>query len=214
VPRGRPAPSGAQDPPHRRLADSVTEPAQFTVHPAIFPGWVLPDKPLYQVADLRAGARPAWPVRVRPFACDQLAVPGQQCARRDEPMGAQHSWEQPGQRRQDRPVGPVRPGPGDLTAEHRDRPPGSQLVAGGAALIKIALEPGGSQGAPWSGHQVGSPPPWPIPSLEVVRRLSRRPTRTTASSPRISAGPRAPGWRWRRAWTSGPTSPVIRSRPS
>src|SRR6266704_4531093 len=42
-----------------------------------------------------------------------------------------------------------------------------QLVAGGAALIKIALEPGGSPGAPWTGgHQLGSPPPWPIPSLE------------------------------------------------
>jgi len=46
-----------------------------------------------------------------------------------------------------------------------------QLVAGGAALIKIALEPGGSPGAPWSGHQPGSPPPWPIPSLEVVRAI-------------------------------------------
>jgi len=47
----------------------------------------------------------------------------------------------------------------------------SQLVAGGAALIKIALEPGGSPGAPWSGHQPGSPPPWPMPSLEVVRAI-------------------------------------------
>ncbi len=46
-----------------------------------------------------------------------------------------------------------------------------QLVAGGAALIKIALEPGGSPGAPWSGHQLGSPPPWPIPSLAVVRAI-------------------------------------------
>jgi cytosine/adenosine deaminase-related metal-dependent hydrolase len=46
-----------------------------------------------------------------------------------------------------------------------------QLVAGGAALIKVALGPGGSPGAPWSGHQLGSPPPWPIPSLEVVRAI-------------------------------------------
>lgn len=46
-----------------------------------------------------------------------------------------------------------------------------RLVAGGAALIKIALEPGGSPGAPWSGHQLGSPPPWPILSLEVVRAI-------------------------------------------
>lgn len=46
-----------------------------------------------------------------------------------------------------------------------------RVVAGGAALIKIALEPGGSPGAPWSGHQPGSPPPWPIPSPEVVRAI-------------------------------------------
>jgi imidazolonepropionase-like amidohydrolase len=47
----------------------------------------------------------------------------------------------------------------------------ARLVVGGAALIKIALEPGGSPGAPWSGHQLGSPPPWPMPSLEVVRAI-------------------------------------------
>jgi imidazolonepropionase-like amidohydrolase len=46
-----------------------------------------------------------------------------------------------------------------------------RLVAGGAALIKIALEPGGSPGAPWSGHQLGAPPPWPIPAPEVVRAI-------------------------------------------
>ncbi len=38
-----------------------------------------------------------------------------------------------------------------------------RLVAGGAAFIKIALEPGGSPGAPWtSGHQPAYPPPWPV----------------------------------------------------
>jgi hypothetical protein len=44
-----------------------------------------------------------------------------QRARRDQPMGAQHGWKQPGQCSQDRPVDPVRLGPGDLTPEHRDR---------------------------------------------------------------------------------------------
>jgi hypothetical protein len=51
---------------------------------------------------------------------DQAAVPGQQRSRRDEPVGAQHSWQLPGQRRQDGTVGPVRPGPGHLTAEPYD----------------------------------------------------------------------------------------------
>jgi imidazolonepropionase-like amidohydrolase len=47
-------------------------------------------------------------------------------------------------------------------------------VAGGAALIKVAVEPGGSAGAPWSGghqHADADPPPWPIPSLEVLRAI-------------------------------------------
>jgi hypothetical protein len=57
---------------------------------------------------------------MRPFACDQAAVPGQQRARRDEPMAAQHSWQQPGQRCQDCAVGPVGLGPGGLTAEYID----------------------------------------------------------------------------------------------
>jgi hypothetical protein len=44
-----------------------------------------------------------------------------------------------------------------------------RLVAGGAAVIKIALEPGGEPGAPWSlGHHAGAAPPWPIASPEIV----------------------------------------------
>ena len=60
------------------------------------------------------------PVRVRPFAGDQAAVPGQHRARSDEPVGAQHGWQAQGQCGQDGTVGPVRRGPGDLTAKHRD----------------------------------------------------------------------------------------------
>jgi len=41
--------------------------------------------------------------------------PGQQHPSRDEPPGSQRGWQQPGQRRQDRPVSPVRLRPGDLT---------------------------------------------------------------------------------------------------
>jgi len=44
----------------------------------------------------------------------------QQRARRDEPVGAQPSWQQPGQRGQDGPVGPVRLRPGDLPPDYRD----------------------------------------------------------------------------------------------
>lgn len=45
------------------------------------------------------------------------------------------------------------------------------LVSSGAAVIKIALEPGGSPGAPWSMHPASVPPPWPLPSLEVVKAV-------------------------------------------
>jgi len=47
-------------------------------------------------------------------------------------------------------------------------------VAGGAALIKVAVEPGGSPGAPWTGehqHDGADLQPWPIPSLEVLRAI-------------------------------------------
>ena len=57
---------------------------------------------------------------MRPPARDQAAVPGQQRARRDQPMGAQRGRHVPGQRGQDRPVGPVRLRAGDPTPEHRD----------------------------------------------------------------------------------------------
>jgi hypothetical protein len=55
-------------------------------------------------------SRAAWPTT----SPSPAAVPGQQRALRDEPMGAQPGWQQPGQRCQDRPVGPVRLWPGDL----------------------------------------------------------------------------------------------------
>jgi imidazolonepropionase-like amidohydrolase len=47
-----------------------------------------------------------------------------------------------------------------------------KLVAGGAAVIKIALEPGGELGAPWSSsHHASAPPPWPVTSLELAAAI-------------------------------------------
>lgn len=50
----------------------------------------------------------------------------------------------------------------------------ADLVAGGAAAIKIALEPGGESGAPWmqphGGHPVPSPP-WPLLSQDIVNAI-------------------------------------------
>jgi imidazolonepropionase-like amidohydrolase len=46
-----------------------------------------------------------------------------------------------------------------------------EVAAGGAAFIKIALEPGQSSGAPWTIHPPASRPPWPMPPLEVVQAI-------------------------------------------
>ena len=48
----------------------------------------------------------------------------------------------------------------------------SKLVEGASAVIKIALEPGGEPGAPWSQQHPGTvPPPWPIASGEIISAI-------------------------------------------
>jgi hypothetical protein len=96
----------------------MTKAGQLAVHAAVSPGRVLPRYPQHQVVDLLAGRRAARPSRVGPLTGDQTAVPGQQGSQRDHATGAQCGWQQPGQGCQDRAAGPVRPGPGDLAAEH------------------------------------------------------------------------------------------------
>lgn len=47
-----------------------------------------------------------------------------------------------------------------------------RLVKGGAAIIKIGLDPGGEAGAPWTtGHTPSVAPPWPMLSLETVKAI-------------------------------------------
>ncbi len=48
------------------------------------------------------------------------------------------------------------------------------LVAGGATIIKISLEPGGEKGAPWMsshGHGILPSVPWPVLSFEIVKAI-------------------------------------------
>ncbi len=54
---------------------------------------------------------------------DQPAVPGQQGARCHDPMEPKPLGQQPRQRGQQRPVGPVQSRPGDLPAQHSDLMP-------------------------------------------------------------------------------------------
>ena len=86
---------------------------------------VLGGEPLDQRGDLGADRRPSGPVRVSPFPGDQAAVPPQDGAGRDQAVHPQPCRQEPDQRGEDRPVGPVQPGPrlgsaqhGDLVAQH------------------------------------------------------------------------------------------------
>jgi len=45
------------------------------------------------------------------------------------------------------------------------------LVQQGASVIKIALEPGGEPGAPWTAVPADPPPPWPMLSLDEARAI-------------------------------------------
>lgn len=47
----------------------------------------------------------------------------------------------------------------------------NHLVDAGAPVIKIALEPGGSPGAPWSMHETRVPPPWPLFAPDVLKAI-------------------------------------------
>jgi hypothetical protein len=96
----------------------MAQAGQFTVHPAVSPRRVLRCQPQHQFTDLPGRPRPARPTRVRPLAGDETAVPGQQRSGRDQPAATQRGGQQPGQRCHDRAVGPVRPGAGDMAAEH------------------------------------------------------------------------------------------------
>ena len=54
---------------------------------------------------------------------DQAAVPPQDSAGRDQPVHPQPCWHVPDQRGEDRPVGPVEPGPASSAAQHGDLVP-------------------------------------------------------------------------------------------
>src|SRR5258707_9282332 len=115
APRSRRSRPGAQDPPYRRLADAVTEPAQLAAHSAITPARVLPRQPPYQVTDLLAGSRTTWPTRIGPSARDQAAMPEAACpVRRADGTKAASSCRASAARRarQPSPASAVRPDAG------------------------------------------------------------------------------------------------------
>ena len=67
--------------------------------------------------------RPSCPVRVAPLASDQTTVPAQDGAGGDQPVHPQPCRQEPDQRGEDRPVGPIEPGPRMSAAQHGDLMP-------------------------------------------------------------------------------------------
>lgn len=61
--------------------------------------------------------------RLRPLLLRQTLMPEQQGARGNDPVPAQGSGQQSGERGKQRPVRPAGPGHGDLPAQHRDLVP-------------------------------------------------------------------------------------------
>ena len=174
---------------------------------------VLPGQPQHQVTDLHAGRRTAWPARIGPLASGQLAVPGQQRARRDQPMGAQHGWQLPGQRREDGTVGPVRLGPGDLTQKHRDLMAENHdlRVFGRLAAAEQhqpAEDPGHDQVEQAKGHKPRScrnQPIRPNSRSQHLRRVLKRYRPSSAGPARCRRRSRSP--RTPPAAAGGPAAP-------
>ena len=101
----------------------MAELEQLALDPLVSPAVVLGGEPLDQRGDLGAEWRPSCPVRVGPLAGDEAAVPTQDGAGGDQPAHPQVRRQEPDQRGEDRPVGPVEPGPRIGPAQHGDLVP-------------------------------------------------------------------------------------------
>ena len=123
----------------------MAQAGQLAVDAAVSPGRVVPCHLQHQRPYGLRCARPAGGApRVRPPSADQGRVPAQQGARGNDQVQLAEvaAWQQPGQRGQDRPIGPGqlrRPG---LALEHGD------LVAQDEDLGVLGTVGPGKQGEP------------------------------------------------------------------
>ena len=92
----------------------MTELEKLALDTLVPPGAVLGGKPLDQRGDLGTDRRPARPVRTGPLLCDEAPVPPQHSAGCDQPVHPQAAGQEPGQRGEDRAIGPVQPGLGEV----------------------------------------------------------------------------------------------------
>ena len=84
-----------QDPADGGRTDPVTELKQLALDSHVSPAAVLGGEQLDERGDLSADRRPSRPVRVRPLAGHQAAVPAQDRTGGDQPVPAQPCWQEP-----------------------------------------------------------------------------------------------------------------------
>jgi hypothetical protein len=125
---------GAQDPPHGRFTQLITQTEDFTMYSPISPLGILARKSVDHFTDLAVWRRAAWPVRVPPPVYHQATVPGQHRGRRHQPVHPQLSRQQPDQRRQNRSIRPRRAWLADLATQDRDLVPQHQQLGSDRGL--------------------------------------------------------------------------------
>ena len=104
----------------------MAETEEFALDAPVPPPWVLPGQPLDQFAEIIRDWWASGGVRIGPFVLDQAPVPGEQGARRHDPIGPKTLGQQSRQRGDHGTVGPVRLRAADLTAQDRKLVPQHQ----------------------------------------------------------------------------------------
>jgi hypothetical protein len=123
----------------------MAQAGQFAVDAPVAPGRIIARHLQQQrTQGLRRARPPGMAARVRPAPPDQIGVPAQQGARGDDQaqLADMAARQQPGQRRQDRPVAPRRPRGSDMALEYGD------LVAQDEDLGVFGAVGAGEQGKP------------------------------------------------------------------
>jgi len=124
TPRRRVKTVRAQHSPDRAGRHPNAKAQQLAVDPLVAPPWVLASKPDDELLEVVRERRPSHAgARVSPAPADQAPVPAQQRLGLHQEHRPARPWQQPAERREQRSVGGLQPGPGVLAAQHR------QLVA-------------------------------------------------------------------------------------
>jgi hypothetical protein len=108
-----------EDPADRGRPHVVAEAEQFALDPLVASAWSVSSHLLNQRGDGRVDRRPTGPAGICPVAGDQPSMPTHDRSRGDETVPLQRPGQEPDQRGQHRPVGPVQPRRGVLPAKDR-----------------------------------------------------------------------------------------------